>query len=332
MQEYLRQETESLIRSWSCYDRNTLAEYLVQDVEDPRINIQSILTRHFLIRKLFGQSLDFLMDQELRFALVVNWAMSLLKQGIQPRGLHSLLHALIEGQNEDEGIPIPKYVTETFAALSLPNYICDLLTWELLETTEVPIPDRVLSTFQKIWSQGMEKESASQISVLEAACGSANDYRFIDSFGIARFIDYTGFDLCQMNIDNARAMFPNADFRIGNALEIDAPDNSFDFCIVHDLFEHLSLKAMEVALAEVCRVTRKALCIGFFNMYDSPEHVEQYVRHYHWNKLSLHRIKESLTPYAPNIEVIHIDSFLNSTFNCPDTHNKNAHTLIATIQ
>jgi len=67
MEEHFEQETARLTKSWMQYDADTLRDYLVQDVEDPRINVQSILTRHFLIERLFGGRFRGLMDQELRF-------------------------------------------------------------------------------------------------------------------------------------------------------------------------------------------------------------------------------------------------------------------------
>ena len=72
VQEHLKLETERLAKSWMRHGRNTLRNYLVRDVQDPRINIQSILTRHFLIEHLFGAQFEALMEHELRFALVMN--------------------------------------------------------------------------------------------------------------------------------------------------------------------------------------------------------------------------------------------------------------------
>ena len=51
-------------------------------------------------------------------------------------------------------------------------------------------------------------------------------------------------------------MFPKVDFNVGNILEISAEDDAFDYCFVHDLFEHPSLEAMVSAISEICRVTR----------------------------------------------------------------------------
>ena len=318
-------------KSWMRYGRGTLRDYLVRDVEDPRINVQSILTRHFLIHQLFGERFDCLMEQELRFGLVMNWLLGLLKKSVRAGQLHAVLDALLAGEDEAEGLEIRPYISETFASLFLPNYMCDLFSWTPVETTEVPIPEYLMSTFQIIWREVLDGEQSQRISVLEPACGSANDYRFIDAFGIARLIDYMGFDLCEKNTRNARHMFPDVCFGIGNALEIKAEDEAFDYCFVHDLFEHLSIEAMEAAIAEICRVTRKDICVGFFNMHDGERHIVQAVDDYHWNKLSVTETKAIFERYASAVQVIHIDSFLASKFGCRDTHNKGAYTLIVNL-
>jgi hypothetical protein len=331
VEDSLRQETERLTKSWMRYDRNTLRDYLVQDVEDPRINVQSILTRHFLVRQLFGDQFDDLMEHELRFGLVVNWLLQLLKKLVQARQLHAVLDALLAGENDAEGLEIPSYISETFATLVLPNYICSLLNWSPIETTDVPIAAHHLSTFETIWREVLASEQSQRISVLEPACGSANDYRFIDAFGIGRLIDYTGFDLCEKNVRNAGQMFPAARFKVDNVLEIDAEDKAFDFCFVHDLFEHLSIEAMEVAIAQICRVTRRGMCAGFFNMHEKDEHDVKVIGDYHWNKLSVSATKEAFDRCGFSVDVIHIDTFLRTEFGCPDTHNKGAYSFISHV-
>jgi len=328
MQERFRGETDGLIRSWMRYDWETLRDYLVQDVEDPRINVQSILTRHFLIERLFGKRFATLMEQELRFGLVVNWLLKLLKTSVHVGQIHAVLDALLEARNNAEDVAIPQYVSETFSTLTLPNYVCDLFTWAPVETIDAPIPEYLMETFQKIWIEFLDSERRRPISVLEPACGSANDYRFIDAFGIGRFLNYTGFDLCEKNILNARRMFPDVCFQMGNVLEINAPDRIFDYCFVHDLFEHLSVEAMTIAISEICRVTRKEICIGFFNMYDGDQHAVKAINAYHWNKLSMGRTKTIFEQHASAVRVIHIDSFLLSRFGCGDTHNEGAYTFI----
>jgi len=329
LEDRFKLETERLKNSWMQYDRATLHDYLVRDVEDPRINVQSILTRHFLIERLFGERFDDLMEQELRFGLVMNWLLRLQKKLVRAGQLYAVLDALLEGKDEAEGLEIPPYISETFASLFLPNYMCDLLCWAPVETTEVPIPEYLMSTFQKIWHEVLAGEQPPSMSVLEPACGSANDYRFIEAFGITELIGYTGFDLCEKNIRNARQMFPEAYFKVGNVLEIEAGEGEFDYCFVHDLFEHLSIEAMEVAIAEICRVTRKGICAGFFNMQDGERHIVRPVGDYYWNNLSMIETKAIFERYASAVQVIHVDTFLWSKFRCGDTHNKGAYTMDA---
>jgi len=331
LEDRFKLETERLKKSWMRYDRATLCDYLVRDVEDPRINVQSILTRHFLVERLFGERFNDLMEHELRFGLMMNWLLGLLKKSVRSLQLQAILHALLAGEDNAEGLEIPSYISDTFAALALPNYVCDLFSWAPVETTDVPIPDYLISTFQAIWREVLVDEQPQDISVLEPACGSANGYRFIEAFGIAGLINYTGFDLCEKNILNAKQMFPDACFKVGNVLEIEAEDEAFDYCFVHDLFEHLSVEAMEAAITEICRVTKRGICAGFFNMHDGKRHIVRAVGDYYWNSLSMVETKAIFESYASAVKVIHIDTFLRSKFHCGDTHNKGAYTLIFSI-
>jgi len=324
-------ESSRLAESWMRHDQRFLRDYLVQDVEDPRINVQSILSRHFLIEQLFGEEFTPLAEQELRFALVVNWLLRLLETSACAADFHALLYALTEGHKHAGKFKIPRYVSETFAALAMPNYIWDLLYCPPAETADAPIPDYLLKTFEPIWREVLENEHPSRISVLEPACGSANDYRFLQTFGLARFLNYTGIDICEKNIQNAEQMFPGVTFRTANVLDIDAPDNSFDYCIVHDLFEHLSAEAMELAITQLCRVTRKALSVAFFNMQETDHHIVHPVDNYHWNTLSLSKTKALFAQHASVVNTAHIHSFLSSRFACADTHNNRAYTFIVEI-
>ncbi len=328
MEEHFKLETERLIKSWTKYDHTTLRNYLVEDVQDPRINVQSILTRHWLIKCLLGEQLAELMDQELRFSLVMNWLLKLLKKSVNADQLRDVLYELLSGENNADGLEIPSYILDTFNTLSMPNYICDLLNWAPVETTEAPIPEYLMSIFQSIWQESLANVQSRQACVMEPACGSANDYRFLEAFGISRLIDYVGFDLCEKNISNAKQMFPKTSFKVDNVFNIDAKDNEFDYCFVYDLFEHLSIDAMIKAISEICRTTQQSLCISFFNMYDGDQHIVQAVDDYYWNKLSVAETEAIFKCYASVVEVIHIDKLLLSKFGCRDTHNKNAYTFI----
>ena len=245
MKESLHRETDDLEFAWSSKTPEKLRNYLVSGIQDPRSNLQSILTRHFFIRQLFGSQFEQLQEQE-------------------------LLHAM--KLNSD------------------------------------PASEEQKSEFQRRWRAALAPRTAQSVSVLEAACGSANDYRFLDSYGVARFLDYSGFDLSADNIANARDMFPAIAFQRGNVFEIPHQNESIDFVLAFDLFEHLSLEGLEAALEEVCRIARRGLVLNFFNVDDIAEHVPNPVteRRYHWNTLSLKKVTASLAERARAMEVLHI--------------------------
>ena len=165
--------------------------------------------------------------------------------------------------------------------------------------------------------------------MLELACSSANDYRFLEAYGLARLIDYSGFDLCEKNVANARAMFPGVRFRIGNVFEIAAPNRSFDLCFAHDLLEHLSPAGLECAIQELCRVTRHGICVGFFQMDELPEHIVRVVDDYHVNTLSLARTETLFAQHGFAAQALHIGSYLRWRVGCRESHNPNAYTFLA---
>ncbi len=334
MDARLHRELVNLAHSWMQHDSDTLRDYLVSGVEDPRLNVQSILLRHFLLVILFRTRFENVMEAELRFATVMNWALATLEQVAGPEDLRAIQHALETGADDAEGLAVPKFVTMTFQGLPaapdgvpVPNYLEEWLDRAGQGSEVGALDDAVLSTFERAWAAALAKEGRAGLSVLELACGSANDYRFFERFGLARLIDYTGMDLCEKNIANARAMFPAARFESGNALEIAAPDAACDCCIAQDLFEHLSLDALERALDEVCRVTRRSVCLGFFNLHEGAEHIEQPLDRYHWNRLSVARLREGLHRRGFQVQIVHVETFLKWRLGCPQTHNPNAYTL-----
>jgi SAM-dependent methyltransferase len=258
MKPSLLSESENLKKAWASKTSSKLRTYLVSGIQDPRSNIQSILTRHFLIRQLFGHAFDELAAQELWHAMKLN---------------------------SDR-------------------------------TDNRPVTEEEKEQFQSQWRDAMAQTATTPISVLEAACGSANDYRFFDAYGLARFLRYSGFDLSESNIVNAREMFPGIDFRCGNVFEISREDASEDFVIAFDLFEHLSLEGVDAALNEVCRVAGRGLVLNLFNASEIVDHVSNPVpeRHYHWNTLSLRKVTEFLCARASSVEVVHIHGMLSNRF------------------
>lgn len=348
-------ETEKLTRSWAQHDAAWLQNYLVAGVEDPRINLQSILSRHFLIHSIAGNQFDTLMRHEYRFAAAMDWLWRVAQLAGDQESREVVLYALRRSSDNAEGLEIPAFIRETFIQLpvqfdgrTIPNYIEEFLK-QSAAGDQFESAGSILDTFLSLWhrtlrnlsftvapdrdrpSKGEEQPSPAQwcgISVLEPACGSANDYRFLQRYGISTHLDYVGFDLCEKNIANARKLFPDIRFEQGNVFEIFAPSKSFDLCIVHDLLEHLSIAGMEQAVREICRVTRQGGCVSFFQMDEIAEHKIRPRDDYHWNLLSTGRMKELFAQQGFAAQVIHIGSFLSQQTGWSETHNPNAYTFI----
>lgn len=340
MNESLKKESEKLARSWMQHDAGWLRDYLVSGVEDPRMNVQSILSRHFLIQAIAGERFGRLMQQEYRFAAVMNWLLALTENISHAEEFGALLYGLRRGADNAEGIAIPRWAVRIFSGLpvrldeaEVPNYIEGFLGGTRVIGGRLSPDQDALNTFCRVWARALRQEHGSpearRFRVLEPACGSANDYRFLDAFGIATLMDYTGIDLCGRNIENARALFPAVCFETGNVFQIAYPDNAFDYCLVHDLFEHLSLEGLAAAVGEICRVTRAGICAGFFQMDEIPQHLVRPVDEYHWNLLSMSGMKELFARHGFEAQAVHIGTFLRDVTGCDQTHNPNAYTFLA---
>ncbi len=337
MRESLRLETGKLARSWMRHEEGLLQDYLVAGVEDPRVNVQSLISRQFLITARCGERFQELMDAELRFAVAANWLRALTQALSSREEWIAVRHGLRRGAEESDGIEIPAHVRRIYEGLparvgdlTVPNYLEQFLEEATVSEGARPVLDGFLDLFMGLWRSALAAMPRAEpgLRVLEPASGSANDYRFLERCGLARLIDYTGFDLCQKNVANARALFPQARFEPGNVFEIDAPDRAFDCLFVHDLFEHLSPGGLEAAAGEVCRVTRGGLCVGFFNMDEIPEHLVRPHEDYYWSTLSMERTRALFAGLGFQARVVHIGSFLRSAAGCDRTHNPNAYTFI----
>src|SRR5258708_25241409 len=117
MRNRLKRESRKLKKSWMQYEASLLRDYLIEAAEDPRINIQSILTRHFLIEGLFGNRFAALKQEELRFAVAMNWLDKLLQQSLCADEVQELLYALDKGADNSGVTHIPHFVSATYAAL-----------------------------------------------------------------------------------------------------------------------------------------------------------------------------------------------------------------------
>jgi len=86
---------------------------------------------------------------------------------------------------------------------------------------------------------------------------------------------------------------------------------------------------MRAALGEAIRIARRGVVLGFFNMADTTEHIEQVRKTYHWNQLSAARVRSELEREFTRVRAVHIPVFLRREFGATFCHNKRAWTMIA---
>lgn len=281
---------------WSAYDPEILEVYLVTGYQDPRLNAQSILARHTLVRAVFGGRFEELMREELAHAAELNDAIRL--------------------RAKELGVPLTATMNRERLAL-------------VRQAMEV-IADRV-DVFADRWRSVLASEQAPPVRVVEFACGSANDYRSFADYGIARFLDYTGIDLNQTNIANAKHRFPGVDFRVGSILSLAEPDASVDYVIGFDILEHLSLQAMGTVLTTAIRMARHGLYFAFFRMDEQAEHQEVPRGQYHYNLLSAPMMRRYAQERYTKVQLVHIASMFKQEYGFAYSHeyNRRAYSLIA---
>lgn len=308
------------------HPRESLRDYLVAGIHDPRLNPQSIRGRHTLLEQAFGPRFLDLQHEELHFAATLLWLRSLADRGVGGSDWAAIQHALDRQADDAEGLPIPSHILRTAARLPRLSVegtdVPDYLRAALGSMAQAADPSRGLAAaadlFRPVWRALLDVQPAARLSVIEPACGSANDYRTIEQYGLARHLLYRGFDLCESNIANARELCPDGCFEVGNVFEIQAPDRSFDVCLVHDLLEHFSPEALETSIAELCRVTAKQVFVAFFQMHEGPDHIVRPVEEYHWNTLSLGRTRQSFARHGFQGEAIHVASWFQWITTTPE--------------
>jgi len=323
-------ENDSLRSSWQRFEPAYLDSYLVSGVEDPRINLQSILTRALLADTLWPNRHTHLIEAELRFALALTCLLNQLQSG---RSRHELLEELMDGRSTT----CPNLLRKTYRYLQQDNCpVPDYLTTALLQPGPTEPHDSLhqsaLNTFCHLWQATLANSHASPLTVLEPACGSANDYRFLHHTGLARFLNYTGFDIAPSNITNARQHFSTVNFFTASILDNLLPDQTFDIVFVHDLFEHLSPAALERALDQTMRLTHHLACLHFFNADNLPQHQIRPTARYHCNRLSIDRLTETLQRLGGSVEIYRLRNWTSKKFAFDNYYNPQAVTILVEKQ
>lgn len=289
-------EGQRAAEPWTKLDPEILDQHRVIGYQNPRINPQSIITRHMLIRELFGAHFDTLMGDELEFCAE---AVEALRRRSIEIGVEMKipLNARLCSSVRDVGTAIAH--------------------WE--------------RTYEQIWAGSLASRKCVSLKVLELACGSANDYRFFDSYGIANFLDYTGVDLVAANIENARKRFPAVDFRTADILNLSFKPKSFEVVIASNIVEYLPLQLVPRVLHTAAVLARRSLVVNFFNMANIPAHQEVQRSGHFRNQLSKGQVLDTLKKYG-DVEAINTKSLLVERCGYKRWYNSKAWTVAVDLK
>jgi SAM-dependent methyltransferase len=320
-------ENERLKSSWDCFPSEHLAKYLGVEEQDQRINTHSILTRALLVDSLWPGEFDALIDEELRFGVVMTWLLQELKAGVDRWQLLAELEAAAPGAK------LPGIVRETACWLQsggcpVPDYLGEALRFTEPDQPAWYLFEPALNTFRGIWASQLRRPVSEPVAVLEVACGSGNDYRAIRDCGLAEHIRYAGFDISWRNICNAREQFPEAGFFEASILNSGLPDDSFDYVFVHDLLGHLSPEGLELALAEIVRITRKEAWLHCYNVACIERHEVLPFFAYFRNRLSIPQLTGSLARLGATAEVWLLSEMLDRKFGYVPEYTATSGTLL----
>ncbi len=327
----ITQEGSESAAAWSRHGKDYLDSYLLQEVEHPALNPQSILIRAFFLDRLAPGKFGTLIDEELYFSACACFALLGQREG----WFAQLYARLLEGDGEND---LPEFLRSDFHRRHASRFTIRELFDELAKCLTLGF-EFFESPFRAPWREACQNgpferaASPPSLRALELACGSANDYRYFDDYALAPHLDYTGIDVCPENIENARRRFPEVTFEVDDAAQLDAEDDEYDIVLAFDLFEHLSPVALDAAFDEAVRVCQGELWLSFFNLTQAPVHSFSQEGSYYWNALSLLEVSESLKRNGcESIDVISVKAELESRFPDYRHYNEDAYLLVANVE
>ena len=318
----ITEEGKVLGRHWDRIGSERLDRYLVQDVEHPAINVQSVLVRAFLLDRLFPDEEFDLVDEELYYAACCCHVLV----GHREEWFRDFFDKVKAACPDEE---LPAFLRSEPRNRLGKRFVLSELCSELANSIAEGFDD-FTSPFEQGWKEWIRGREYNPFKMLELGCGSANDYRYFDAYGLAALFTYSGMDVSKANIKNARNRFPETHFQQGDACAIEAEDQSFDVTLAFDLYEHLSHEALSMALSESLRVTKDELWMSLFNAADITTHQIKQVEDYHWNLLSLGELKSDIQSQGFDVEIISIAKLMEGRFEGYRHYNQEAYILIAT--
>jgi len=321
-------EAQNLAQAWSVHGRAKLDSYLVQEVENPCFNPQSVLVRNLFADVLTGGAQSALINEELYYSACATFAVLGHREGWFGNLLESIRAAADGGDDSS----LPDFLKSEFQENAGPSFSVAELFNELDQRLPSNFGDDFISPFAARWKQELDQVEVapSRPRVLELAMGSANDARYFPNYGIGRHLNFTGIDICPENVANARSRWPEATFEVGDAMNLPFDDGTFDVVTAFDLYEHLSPQGLDDALRETVRVSHDQVWLSFFNLAETPFHDFREEGLYHWNELSRTEIENTLAALGCSTQTISLVDEIESRFPGYRHYNREAHLVLAT--
>jgi len=318
----ITEEGARLGRRWDRFGAGELDRYLIQEVEHPAYNAQSVLIRAFIIDRLFPGAGTELIDAELYYSACALFALHSNREGC----FAPLYDAV---QKDSPGHALPPFLQKSYRDRFAQYFDVPGLYDDLAKCLPAGF-DNFSSPFENAWRHFLGGRDFKRCRMIELGCGSANDYRVWAASGISSLLDYTGIDVSTLNIGNARRRFRGERFLVGDICAIDAADQSFDVTVAFDVYEHLSPASLSLALTESLRVTRDECWMSFFKADDVPQHGFSEVGDYHRNVLSISLLEAEVRAHGFDVEIYSVPEILESRFDGYRHYNREARILAAT--
>jgi SAM-dependent methyltransferase len=315
----ITEEGQRLSQHWNALGSEALDSYLIQEVEHPAYNPQSVLMRSFLINRLWAHQHESLVEAELYYSACASYCLLAFREGRLPQ----LCLALAENSAD-----LPEFLQQS-SRLQYAAYFSVPTLFEQLASCLSHGFDGFTSPFPEMWMQRLSGQVSERLRVVELGCGSANDFRAWSDCGLARWLSYTGVDVSSENINNAQARFPAEHFMVDDVCQLDLQSSDYDLVVAFDLYEHLSPSALLDALSETRRVTRGECWLSLFNASVTPSHAFRPVDEYHWNLLSIPELVADFTQQGFHCEAYAVAEIFESRFPGYRHYNPRAFILAA---
>ena len=119
----------------------------------------------------------------------------------------------------------------------------------------------------KSLSEEIKKIYSPKMSILDVGCGVGH---YLRSFRkrVDKNIIYTGVDITERYIKLAQKIFPTARFKVGDALDLPFPSNSFNIVFSNNLIQHMALP-LNKFISELIRVSKTYVILRYPSAKDN---------------------------------------------------------------